>query len=107
MSTNIDHELFEGVTHETPADGNIFADLGFPPTEAESLLFRSRLMREIHVTIDERELTRKDAAMLFGVKQARITALKRGDIGAFTSDELIGMLGHAGMRVEVEIKPAD
>ena len=105
MSTDIDHERFEGVTHITPADGNVFADIGFPPVEAESLLFRSKLMAEIHVTIDDRKLTRKDAATLFGVTQTRITALRRGDIGAFTSDELIAMLGHAGMRVEVDIKP--
>ena len=29
---------FHGVTHITPADGNIFTDLGFPPDEAAKLL---------------------------------------------------------------------
>lgn len=91
-------------THTTPADGSIFADLGFPPREAEMLKIRSRLMMAVHRTIDERGLTKKEAAKLFGVTQARITALRRGEIGAFTSDELVAMLAHLGMRVEVSVK---
>lgn len=95
-----------GITHETPADGSIFADLGSPPAEAEALKMRSKLIIVIHVTIDERGLTKKDAAKLFGVTQARITALRRGHIDSFTSDELVSMLAHAGMQVEVNVKAA-
>jgi predicted XRE-type DNA-binding protein len=99
-----EHEM--GITHVTPADGNIFADLGFAPAEAETLRIRSELMIAIHKTIDDRELTKKDAAKLFGVTQARITALRRGEIDAFTSDELFAMLAHAGMHVEVNVNAA-
>lgn len=31
-----------GTTHTTPADGNVFADLGFPPEEAAALLAESQ-----------------------------------------------------------------
>lgn len=31
-----------GTTHVTPADGNVFADLGFSPAEAAALLAESR-----------------------------------------------------------------
>ncbi len=93
-----------GISHVTPADGSIFADLGFPPQEAEMLKIRSTLMIAIHRTIDDRGLTKKEAAKLFGVTQARITALRRGQIDSFTSDELVAMLAHLGMRVEVSVK---
>lgn len=94
------------ISHVTPADGNVFADLGFPPAEAETLSIRSDLMIAIHKTIDDRGLTKKEAAKLFGVTQARITALRRGKIDSFTSDELFSMLAHAGMHVEVNVKAA-
>jgi predicted XRE-type DNA-binding protein len=94
------------VTHVTPADGNVFADLGFADAEAESLKIRSTLMMAIHRTIDERGLTKKDAAKLFGVPQPRITALRRGAVGSFTIDELIAMLAHARIPVDVSVRTA-
>lgn len=36
-------EFEVGTTHTTPADGNIFLDLGFKPEEAEALLKESDL----------------------------------------------------------------
>lgn len=94
------------VTHVTPADGNVFADLGFPEPEAESLKIRSTLMMAVHRTVDERGLTKKDAARLFGVPQTRVTALRRGAVGAFTINELVGMLAHARIHVEVSVRTA-
>ena len=95
-----------GVTHITPAGGNVFADLGFPEPEAESLKIRSTLMIAIHRTIDERGLTKKDAAKLFGVPQPRITALRRGAVGSFSIDELVGMLARANIHVDVTVRTA-
>ena len=95
-----------GVTHVTPAGGNVFADLGFPEPESESLKIRSTLMIAIHRTIDERGLTKKDAARLFGVPQPRITALRRGAVASFTIDELVGMLAHAHIHVGVSVSSA-
>jgi predicted XRE-type DNA-binding protein len=88
------------IEHETPADGNIFAELGFSGEESESLNARSTLMIEIHRAIQQRGLSKKDAAKLFGVSQQRITALMRGNIDAFTDDDLRAMLAHAGMRAD-------
>src|SRR5438132_3090713 len=42
------------VEHVTPADGNIFADLGFPPDEARRLLLQSQLSVEIGGVIEQR-----------------------------------------------------
>jgi predicted XRE-type DNA-binding protein len=93
--------------HVTPADGNVFADLGFDPEEAENLHLRSRLMIHILRIIDDRGLKQKQAAVLFGVSQPRISDLKRGKIGEFTIDSLVNMLGHAGIRIDITFRPVE
>lgn len=90
-----------GTTHVTEADGNVFADIGFPPEEAENLLIRSRLMTEIMLVIEK--MTQVRAAALLGVSQPRVSDLKRGKIGLFTIDALVNMLAHAGVRTRVTV----
>ncbi len=90
---------FEGTTHITPADGNIFEDLGFPPAEAQNLLMRSQLMTAVMDVIGRRRLTQIQAAKVFGVTQPRISDLVRGKIDRFTLDALVNMLAHAGIKV--------
>lgn len=91
--------------HITPADGNVFADLGFPPEEAENMLIRCDLILEIEEIIRTRGLKQAAAAKLFGVSQPRISDLKRRTMDAFTIDSLVNMLGSAGFRVDVRIRP--
>ena len=93
----------EGTTHVTPADGNVFADLGFPPAEAENLLLRSELMTALMRIIERRRLTQTQAAKLFAVTQPRISDLNRGKIDRFTLDALVNMLAHAGVKVRLVI----
>jgi predicted XRE-type DNA-binding protein len=90
---------FEGTTHVTPGDGNVFEDLGFPPAEAQNLLMRSQLMTAVMDVIERRRLTQIQAAKLFGVSQPRISDLKRDKIDRFTIDALINMLASAGVKV--------
>lgn len=95
------------IEHVTPADGNIFLDLGFPPEEAENLRIRCDLMMEITEIIRGRRLKQKKAAELFGVSQPRISDVTRRKIDEFTIDSLVNMLAHAGLRVDVSIRAAD
>lgn len=92
-----------GSEHMTPAGGNVFADLGFPPEEAENLKIRAQLMSEIQRIIEERGLTQTEAGVLFGVKQPRVSDLVRGKIDLFTIDALINMLAHAEIAVRVQV----
>ncbi len=89
--------------HVTPADGNIFEDIGFPPDEARNLKMRSRLMIAVEKLIEERGLTQQAAADLMGTSQPRISDLMRGRISQFTIDALVNMLTNAGVSVELEI----
>jgi predicted XRE-type DNA-binding protein len=81
--------------------GNVFADIGFSPAEAENLKVRADLMHRLRRVIESHGLTQARAAQLFGVSQPRVSDLTRGKIGRFSVDTLIEMLGHAGIEVSV------
>lgn len=89
--------------HITPADGNIFEDIGFPPEEARNLKLRSELMIAVADLIKERGLTQQEAADLMGTSQPRISDVVRGRISQFTIDSLVNMLTTAGVPVELRI----
>lgn len=91
------------ISHTTPSDGNLFADLGFSEEETANLKIRSTLMIQIHRVIEDRGMKQVDAAKLFGVSQPRISDLVRGKIDEFTIDSLVNMLAHAGFQVEVSV----
>jgi predicted XRE-type DNA-binding protein len=93
------------IEHTTPADGNVFAAIGFPPEEAENLLIRCDLMLDIEEIIRTRGLKQAAAAKLFGVSQPRISELKRRKLDAFTIDALVNMLATAGFRVDISVRP--
>ena len=98
---------FDRSRRVTAAGGNVFADIGFPPAEAENLKIRSDLMSALQDLITERGLTQVQASALFGVAQPRISDLSRDKIDRFTIDALINMLAHAGVRVQMRIgRPA-
>jgi predicted XRE-type DNA-binding protein len=85
--------------------GNVFRDLGFDAAESANLKLRSDLMIELSKLIKARRLTQAKAAALFGVSQPRISDLVRGRIERFSVDTLVAMLGNAGARVELVVKP--
>jgi predicted XRE-type DNA-binding protein len=83
------------------SSGNVFADLGFPPAEAEYLHIRSALIIELASIIEKRGLTQQDAASVLGVSQPRVSDIVRGRIARFTIDTLIEMLGRLGVSVSL------
>lgn len=92
-----------GSSHVTPAGGNIFADLGFGAEEAENLKMRAMLMNELRRVIGD--MPQREAAMLLGITQPRVSHLKRGRIDLFTIDTLVNMLAHAGARMRISFLP--
>jgi len=87
------------------SSGNVFQDLGFPEQEAENLRLRAELMIAVTQLIDAQGLTQARAAKLFGVTQPRVSDLVRGKIHLFSIDTLVGMLGRAGVRTSVVLRP--
>jgi predicted XRE-type DNA-binding protein len=86
----------------TRGSANVFADLGFPPGEAENLLLRAQLMSKVRDAA--RGMTQVQAAKRFGVSQPRINDLLRGKIDKFSLDALVNMLAAGGMRVELRVR---
>ena len=82
---------------------NLFVDCGFPPTEAENLRIRAKMMMALTGYIQERKITQSRAARIMGVSQPRISDLVRGKIGLFTIDTLVNMVTAAGLKVDVDI----
>ena len=91
-------------TKITPSSGNVFADLGFPPDKAESLKVRSQLMIAIVKYMQREGLNQGQAAKRMGVKQPRISEIKRGKVDLFTIDQLVTMLARVGVEVSVKVK---
>jgi len=80
---------------------DVFRDLGFDSEESENLRIRSDLMIELSELIEKRGWTQAKAAEVMGVTQPRISNLVRGKIDRFSIDTLIGMLGSAGVKVQI------
>ena len=55
--------------------------------------------------IETQGLTQARAAKLLGVTQPRVSDLVRGKIHRFSIDTLVGMLGRAGVRTSVVLRP--
>lgn len=83
---------------------NIFADLGFPPAEAENLKMRSELMIAIETFYRRSGLTQAQAARKLGVTQPRLNALLKGKIELFSIDALVNIANRAGLNVRLLIR---
>lgn len=90
----------------TRGSDNIFADLGFPPGEADSLKMRSGLMMGIEMFYRRSGLTQAQAAKKLGITQPRLNALLKGRIGLFSLDALVNIASRAGLNVRLVIRKA-
>lgn len=102
--------------HITPADGNVFADLGFGPEEAASLqaaskqiiaekvAIKERLMSEVAEWIAENKLKQSEAAQILGVTRPRVSDVIHKKTLKFTIDALVDMLSRAGKQVQISIQ---
>ena len=90
----------------TRGSDNIFADLGFPPGEAESLKMRSELMLGIEMFYRRSGLTQAQAAKRLGITQPRLNALLKSRIDQFSLDALVDIANRAGLGVRLVIRKA-
>lgn len=85
----------------TRSSGNVFRDLGFPPSKAEHLLVRADLMIRLEKELQSRGLRQAQAAKLLGISQPRVSDLLRGRVELFSADALIDMLARLGIKVRL------
>ncbi|WP_420456100.1 helix-turn-helix domain-containing protein [Rubrivirga sp.] len=87
------------------SSGNVFADLGFDPEEAELLRFKSRLLSALASYVAEFD-TQAEAAEALAVSRPRISEIKNGHLDKFSTDLLLALCHRAGLRVpEFDLVP--
>lgn len=101
--------------HITPADGNVFLDLGFEPEEAarmlaksnkqiaEKLAIKESLMTEISAWIAEKHLKQAEAAEILGVTRPRVSDVIHKKSVKFTIDALFDMISRTGKHVTFSV----
>ena len=83
--------------------GNVFADLGFPNAAREQI--KAHLALQIYRLIKGRELTQTRAGEILGIKQPHVSALTRGQSGAFSVERLMEFLTALGQDVQITVGP--
>lgn len=104
------------ITHTTPADGNVFADLGFETEEASKLLaetdaaisaklaIKHSLMTELADWIQRKNLKQAEAAAILGITVPRVADLMHRKSVKFTIDALVDMLARTGKLVQLSVR---
>ena len=83
--------------------GNVFADLGFP--NAEEMLAKAELARQINDLIRTKKLTQIKAAKLLDIDQPKISSLYRGKLSGFSLERLFKFLTILGQDVTIKVTP--
>jgi len=95
----------DGLPEVVASSGNVFADLGF--SNANEMLAKAELARQIASIIAHRHLTQVDAARLLGTTQPKVSDLLRGKLAGFSLERLIRFLNalDRDVRIHVSAKP--
>ena len=88
-------EIFKG-SH------NVFKDLGLP--DADELILKAQLLRDIQNIIESRGLNQKDLMKHLGIKQPEASYLMNGKLSRFSRERLIDYMVKLGMTVELRVK---
>ena len=88
------------------SSGNVFADLGFTPEQAEELAAKSVLILAVKDVMTTRKLTQKQAAKLCGTDQPTLSKVLHGRMDSVTIDRLAHWLTALGQDVEITVRPA-
>ena len=95
MSEKVEFELVRG-------SGNVFRDLGDPDADLKQA--KAILAARIIGILDDRGLTVRKAGELTGFAAADFSRVRNADLGRFTLDRLIRMLGALDREIEVRIE---
>ncbi len=80
---------------------NIFADAGDADAEAKRL--KAKIAADIIATLNERQLSVREAGRLVGMDGADIQRIRNADLSRFTIDRLVRVAFRLGRSVEVTV----
>jgi predicted XRE-type DNA-binding protein len=87
----------------TESSGNVFADLGFEPAEAQILEMRAKLMSDLREHIQSSGLTKSAAAKRLKIGRSRVSDLMSGRWEEFSLEMLITLAARVGCKVTLEL----
>ena len=85
------------------SSGNVFADLGFDPVEAEVMKLRTEIMIRTVQHLKAQGWTQAEAAHHLGITQPRVSRLLRGKVEDFSLDMLLTLATRAGLHPELRL----
>ncbi len=86
--------------------GNVFEDIGFDKSEAETLQLRARLMFNLATQLRAQKKTQKELGKILGIGQSRVSDLIKGKAELFSLDMLVILANRFGSSVTVSVAPA-
>ena len=86
--------------------GNVFADLGFGPEQAEELSAKTILILAMKAVMATRALTQMQTAKVCGTDQPTLSKVLHGRMDSVTLDRLAHWLTALGQDVEITVRPA-
>jgi predicted XRE-type DNA-binding protein len=89
----------------TKGSGNVFADIGFDPIEAEELAVKADLLSLVLKAMREQKLTQQQAAALCGVDQPTLSKALSGRLESITIDRIARWLTALGKSVRINVAP--
>jgi predicted XRE-type DNA-binding protein len=92
----------EEVTFEE-SSGNVFADLGLP--NADELHARAKLAAAILLIVEDRKLTKAQAAKTLGITQRKFAAFHGFKLDDFSVGELMHFANALEYEVVIELRP--
>jgi predicted XRE-type DNA-binding protein len=81
--------------------GNVYRDLGRPNADLEQA--RAVTAAKIIRIIDERKLSTRDAQKLTGISYSEFSRIRNTQLGRFTLDRMIAILGKLDQDIEVSL----
>ncbi|WP_006788268.1 helix-turn-helix domain-containing protein [Thiorhodospira sibirica] len=85
------------------SSGNVFADLGFDPAEAEVMKLRTEIMIRTVQHLKSQGWTQAEAAHHLGITQPRVSRLLKGKVEDFSLDMLLTLATRAGLHPELRL----
>lgn len=95
MTTRDEFDVIRG-------SGNVFRDLGRPNPDVEQL--KSILAAQIIKVLDGRKLSVRAAHDLTGIAAADFSRLRNANLGRFTIDRLMTILGRLDQKIDVRVR---
>ena len=86
-----------------PDSGDVFKDLGL--ADADERKLRTQLAMRLNDLIQERKLTQKAAAGIFGIPQPHVSELRHYKLNRFSSERLLHFITLLDQDVEIVIRP--